>query len=52
MVAALVFGKWAHKIYLYDKSKLALKYAKNKYHSDKNFIIINSLKKIQNLQKK
>lgn len=41
-----------HKIYLYDKSKLALKYAKNKYHSDKNFIIINSLKKIQNLQKK
>ena len=40
-----------HKIYLYDKSKLALKYAKNKYRSDKNFIIINSLKKIQNLQK-
>ena len=41
-----------HKIYLYDKNKLASKHAKKKHHSDKNFIIINSLKEIQNLQKK
>lgn len=46
-----VGGGRGNKIYLYDKNKLALKYAKNKYYSDKNFIIINSVKKIKNLRK-
>lgn len=44
-------GARGNKIYLYDKNKLAIKIAKNKYYPDKNFIIINSLKKIKNLRK-
>ena len=37
-------GGQGHRIYLYDKNKLALKHVKKKYQSD-NFITINSLKK-------
>ena len=39
-----------NKIYLYDKNKLALKHVKNKYYSNKNYIIISSLKEIKNLK--
>lgn len=43
-------GLGDNKIYLYDKNKLALKHVKNKYYSNKNYIIISSLKEIKNLK--
>jgi|688.fasta_scaffold187620_3 2-polyprenyl-3-methyl-5-hydroxy-6-metoxy-1,4-benzoquinol methylase len=45
-------GTKGNKIFLYDKDKLSLKYAKKKYNLDKNFIIISNLKEIKNLKKK
>lgn len=45
-------GKFSYKFYLYDKSKLALKIVKDKYSSNKNFIVINNFKKIKILKNK
>jgi len=46
------FNKLNTKFYLYDKNKLVLKIAKNKYSENKNFKIVNNFKEINTLRNK
>ena len=46
------FKKLNTKFYLYDKNKLVLKIAKNKYSENKNFKIVNNFNEINTLRNK